>query len=118
MVSVRFSYNEDNSVIMTVTGSVSQLRGFESFREKQLFPGYRTMGLNRNSACFTINSEHKQLKLSESSIGIQANGGIAKQIQFFTRLCFLCASQWAQKETEKMGKPNIARVDEVIEDSM
>ena len=47
----RFTYNEDNNVIMIVTGSVSHMRGSESCLRKQLSPGYRPMGLNTNLAC-------------------------------------------------------------------
>ena len=49
--SVRFTYNEASNVIMTVTGSASHMRGSEFCQRKQLCPGYRPMGLSRNSAC-------------------------------------------------------------------
>ena len=48
--SVRFTYNEARNVIMTVTGSASHMRGSEFCQHKQLCPGYRPMGLSRNSA--------------------------------------------------------------------
>ena len=48
--AVRFTYNEANIVIMTVTGSASHMRGSEFCQRKQLCPGYRPMGLSRNSA--------------------------------------------------------------------
>ena len=67
--TVRFIYNENSNVIMTVTGSVSQLRGSEFLHNKQLFPGYRPMGLSRYSACLKILDGQKQMKLSESSRG-------------------------------------------------
>ena len=47
---VRFTYNEASNVIMTVTGSASHMRGSEFCQRKQLCPGYRPMGLSRNSA--------------------------------------------------------------------
>ena len=48
--TVRFTYNEASNVIMTVTGSASHMRGSEFCQHKQLCPGYRPMGLSRNSA--------------------------------------------------------------------
>ena len=69
MVIVRFTYNEDSNVIMTVTGSASQLRGSEFLYNRQLFPGYRPMGLSRYSACLKILNGQKQMKLSENSRG-------------------------------------------------
>ena len=50
-LAILITYNEDSNVIITVTRSTSQLRGSENFQHKQLFPGYRSMGLSRNSAC-------------------------------------------------------------------
>ena len=47
---VRFTYNEASNVIMTVTGNASHTRGSEFCQRKQLCPGYRPMGLSRNSA--------------------------------------------------------------------
>ena len=49
--SVRITYNEDSNVIITVTGSASQLRGSEIYPHRQLFLGYRPVGLSKNSAC-------------------------------------------------------------------
>ena len=39
------------------------------FRDKQLFAGYRPMGLSRNSACLKIINGQKQIELSENSRG-------------------------------------------------
>ena len=50
VVPVRFTYNEANNVIMTVTGSASHMRGSEFCQRKQLCPGYRPMVLSGNSA--------------------------------------------------------------------
>ena len=50
IISVWITYNEDNNVIMTVTGGVSQLRGSEFLRNRQLFPGHRPVGLSRKPA--------------------------------------------------------------------
>ena len=61
--------NEGCNVIMTVTGSASQLRGSEFLYNRQLFPGYRPMGLSRHSACLKILNGQKQMKLSESRRG-------------------------------------------------
>lgn len=47
---VRVSYNKGSDVIITVSGSASRLRGSESFTSKQLFPGYRPMGLSKDPA--------------------------------------------------------------------
>ena len=69
MLFVRFTYNEDSNVVMTVTGSASQLRGSEFLYNRQLFPGYRPMGLSRYSACLKILNGQRQMKLSESSRG-------------------------------------------------
>ena len=66
---VRITYNEGCNVIMTVTGSASQLRGSEFLYNRQLFPGYGPMGLSRHSACLKILNEQKQMKLSESRRG-------------------------------------------------
>ena len=66
--SVRIAYNEDSNVIVTVTGSASQLRASGLFY-RQLFPGYRPVGLSRNSACLKIINGQKQIKLSENSMG-------------------------------------------------
>ena len=60
---LRIAYNEDNNVIMTVTGSASQMRGSEFFGDKQLFPGYRPMDLIRNPACLRIFNGQEQIKL-------------------------------------------------------
>ena len=68
-LAVRLTYNEDSNVIMTVTGSASQLRGSEFLYNKQLFPGYRPMGLSRYSVCLKILNGQKQMKLSENSRG-------------------------------------------------
>ena len=47
---VRFTYNEASNAIITVTGSASHMRGSEFCQRKQLCPGYRPMGLSKNSA--------------------------------------------------------------------
>ena len=54
MITVRMTYNEDIRLIMTVTRGASQMRGSEYFRDKQLFPGYRPIGMSRNPACLKI----------------------------------------------------------------
>ena len=66
---VRFTYNEDSNVIITVTGSASQLRSSEFLYNMQLFPGYRPTGLSRYSACSKILNGQKQIRLSENSRG-------------------------------------------------
>ena len=66
---VRITYNKDSNVIVTVTGSASQSRGSGILCNKQLFPGYRLVGLRRNSACFKILNGQKQIKVSEKSMG-------------------------------------------------
>ena len=48
---VRFAYNEDTNVIVTVTGSASHMRGPEFFRYMQLLPRYRPIGMSRIQAC-------------------------------------------------------------------
>ena len=48
---VRFTFHKDSNVIMTVTGNASHMRGSEFCQHKQLSPGYRPMGLSKNSAC-------------------------------------------------------------------
>ena len=68
LLCVRFTYNEASNVIMTVTESASHMRGSEFCQRKQLCPGYRPMGLSRNSACLKIKNGQKQRKLSESSM--------------------------------------------------
>ena len=45
------------------------MRGSEFCQRKQLCPGYRPMGLSRNSAYLKINNGQKQCELSEFSIG-------------------------------------------------
>ena len=50
ILNVRITYNEDNNVIMTVIEGASQMRGSEFFRDKQVFTGYKAMGLSKNSA--------------------------------------------------------------------
>ena len=47
---VRFTYNEASNAILTGTGSASHMRGSEFCQRKQLCPGYRLMGVSRNSA--------------------------------------------------------------------
>ena len=69
MVIVRISYNEDSNVIVMITGSASQLRGSEFLYNRQLFPGYRPIGLSRNLACSRIINEQKVIKLSDNSMG-------------------------------------------------
>ena len=69
MHPVRFTYNEDSNVVMTVTRSASQLRGSEFLYNRQLFPGYRLMGLSKYSACSKILTGQKQIKLSNNSMG-------------------------------------------------
>ena len=59
MPVVRVTYNEDSNVIVMVTGDTSQMTGSEFFQDKQLFPGYRPMGLSRNSACSKIINRQK-----------------------------------------------------------
>ena len=66
---VQFTYNEDSNVIVTVTGSASQLRGSEFLLNRQLFLGYRPMGLSRYSACSKSLNRQTQIKLSEDSGG-------------------------------------------------
>ena len=88
-MTVRVTYNEDSNVIMTVTGSASQMRGSRFFRDNQLFPGYRPMGLSRNAACSKLLEGRKQSKLSENSMGSCTNGCIIKRIQLFTRVCLM-----------------------------
>ena len=119
---VRFTYNEASNVIMTVTGSASHMRqrqrGSEFCQRKQLCPGYRPMGLSRNSAFWKINNEQKQRKLSEFSMGSWANCVITKRIWLFTWVCLMWVSQWAWKKDRKnWGKISIARA-EAAEDSM
>ena len=48
--AVPITYKEDGNIIMTVTGSASQLRGSEFLKNNQLFPRYRSVDLSRNSA--------------------------------------------------------------------
>ena len=69
VVVVRFTYNEDSNVIMTVTGTACQLRGSEFLYNRQLFPAYRPMGLSRYSAFSKVLNGQKQMKLSENSRG-------------------------------------------------
>ena len=59
-VPIRIIYNEESNVIMMITGSASQMRGPEFSRDKRLFPGYRRMGLSRNSACLNNNNGQMQ----------------------------------------------------------
>ena len=66
---VRFAYNEDSNVIITVTGSASQLRGSEFLYNRQLFPEYRPMGLSKYPACSKILNGPKQIMQSENSMG-------------------------------------------------
>ena len=73
---------------MTVTGSASQMRG-SGYRDKQLSPGYRPIGLRRNSACLRIYNGQKQGKLSEYGIGNRANGGSMKKLRILARICLI-----------------------------
>ena len=68
-ISIRFTYDEDSNVIMTITGSASQMRASESFRNKRLFPGHRPMGMRKNSVGLKIANGQEQSKLSEFSMG-------------------------------------------------
>ena len=56
------------------------MRGSEFYRHKQLFPGYRQVGLSRYSARLKFYNEQKHSKLSENSVGSYANGCIIKRI--------------------------------------
>ena len=60
MITVRITYSEERNVIMTVTGGASQMRGSEYFRDKQLFPGYRSMGVSRNPACLKFSIDRNR----------------------------------------------------------
>ena len=48
-IPIRFTYNEDSNVIMTVIRIAAQMRGSESFRNKWLFLVYRQMVLSKDS---------------------------------------------------------------------
>ena len=60
MITVRIIYSEDRNVIMTVTRGASQMRGSEYFRDKQLFPGFRSMGVSRNPACLKFSMDRNR----------------------------------------------------------
>ena len=66
-VRVKFTYNEDSNIIMTITEGASQLRGPEFFRDKQLLPGYLLLGLSRTSASLKNINRQEQIKLSEKA---------------------------------------------------
>ena len=101
---VRFTYNEASNVIMTVTGSASHMRGSEFCQRKQLCPGYRPMGLSRNSAYWKIDNGQKQRELSEFSMGSWANSVVAKRIWLLNWVCLMWVGQWAQKKTERIDR--------------
>ena len=86
------------------------MRGSEFFRGKQLFPGYRSMGLSRNSARLEISNEQEQRNLSEYCMGDRAIDGIMKRLRSFTHVCLFYANQWVQIETEEI-KENQERQD-------
>ena len=71
---------------MTSTGAASQMRDSEFFRDKQLFPGYRPMGLSRISACLQINAGRSQRELSKYNIGSRENDGMKNKVREFTRV--------------------------------
>ena len=50
ILTVPVTYNENSNVIMMATEGASQMRGSGFLEDKQLFLGYRPMGLSRNSA--------------------------------------------------------------------
>ena len=58
------------------------MRGSEFFRDKQLFPRYRSMGLSRNPACLQISDGQEQRNLSEHCMGSRAHGGILKRLDY------------------------------------
>ena len=65
------------------------MRDSEFFGDKQLFPGYRSVGLSRNSAYSRIIMGQEESKLSENSPGSWANACIIEEIQLFSRVCLM-----------------------------
>ena len=66
---VRFAYNEDTNVIMTVTGSASQMRGSEYLPRQAAISWLQTNGSEQEFSVLKNYNEQKQNKLSEYSMG-------------------------------------------------
>lgn len=77
--SGQVAYNEVVNVFMTVPGSASEMNGSECFKNKQLFPEYRPMGLSRYLENFELNNRQELFKLSQFCMNSRASNGIMKR---------------------------------------
>ena len=60
IVLVRFTYNEDNNVIIVVVGSASQMRGFEYFPRQAIVSWVQTNASKKKFGVLKISNEQKR----------------------------------------------------------